>query len=469
MYICAKIFKIMLEHIRLHRGLDIPMKGSAELRIEKTIVPDVIAVKPTDFKGLTPKLMVREGDTVKAGSVIFTDKYRPEIAFSSPCSGTVESIVRGEKRKLLQIRIKADRTIDYISFGTKDIFKASKEELAKTLLESGLWAAIIQRPYGIIANPADQPKAIFISGFNSAPLAPDTNFTLKDEIDNLQAGIDVLNKFTKGGVYLGLNSKDYAASPLYKLNHVKTYAFDGPHPAGNVGIQIHHISPIGKGDIVWTVDPVYVAAIGKLFTKGIYDVSKLVAVTGSRASKNAYIKCLPGMSMKDIADFAGPAEIEIYGQPSAIRYISGDVLSGDNVGPDGYLGFYHNQITLISEGTHCELLGWAKLCRPKKFSFSRSYCSWLTPGKKYDEDTNLNGGHRAFVVTGLYEKVLPMDIYPVYLLKAILAEDIDKMEQLGIYEVVEEDLALCEFVCPSKIDVQNIVSKGINIMIKEMA
>lgn len=459
----------MLKHIRLNRGLDILIKGSAEPKIEKTIISDVIAVKPTDFRGVTPRLSVKEGDPVKAGTIVFTDKYRPEIGFASPCSGTVDAIVRGEKRKLLEIRIKVDTTTDYISFEKKDVSKTSKEELTKTLLESGLWPAFIQRPYGVIANPVDEPKAIFISGFNSAPLAPDYNFIMKDEIDNLQTGVEVLKKFTNGNIVIGLHSKDYAASPLYKLRDVKYFGFDGAHPAGNVGVQISHISPIGKGEIVWTIDPIYLAAIGKLFTKGIYDVSKLVAVTGSRTRKTGYVKCLPGMAMKDIAEFVDTEEVELYGQETGIRYISGDVLCGENVGKEGFLGFYNHQITIISEGNYYELLGWAKPIRPKKFSFSHTYFSWLTPKKKYKVDTNLNGGHRAFVVTGLYEKVVPMDIYPVYLLKAILAEDIDKMEELGIYEVLEEDLALCEYVCPSKIDVQSIVKKGINLMLKEMA
>ncbi len=469
MYICRKFFKIMLKHIRLHRGLDIPLKGSAEPKVEKSIISDVIALKPTDFKGVIPKLKVKEGDAVKAGSVVFVDKLHPEIAFSSPCSGTVKSIERGEKRKILQILINADKTNDYLQFPAKDVFKASKEELKQELLESGLWSAIKQRPYGTIANPADEPKAIFISAFNSAPLAGEINFVLKDEIDHLQIGVNVLNKFTKGGVYVGLNSKDFAASPLYKLKDVKHVAFDGMHPAGNVGIQIHHISPIGKGEIAWTIDPFFVAAIGKLFSKGVYDLSRLIAITGERAENPCYVKTLPGMAIKEISTFVSKKEAKISGQNVDIRYISGDVLSGENVGLDGYLGFYHSQITLISEGNYFELLGWAKPIRPSKFSISHSYCSWLSPSKKYNGDSNLNGGQRAFVVTGLYEKVLPMDIYPVYLLKAILADDIDKMEQLGIYEVVEEDLALCEYVCPSKIDVQEIITKGINMMLKEMA
>ncbi len=459
----------MLKHIQLNRGLDIPIKGNAQPQIVKTIASDIIAVKPTDFKNVTPKLAVREGDVVKAGTIVFTDKYRPEIGFASPCSGTVESIVRGEKRKLLEVRIKVGTTADYISFEKKDVKKASREELAKALLESGLWPAITQRPYGTIANPADEPKAIFISAFNSAPLAPDYNFTLKEETANMQTAIDVLKKFTKGDIVVGFKSNDYANSPLYKLEGIKKYGFNGPHPAGNVGVQINNISPVNKGEIVWTVDPVYLAAIGKLFNQGVYDVSKLVAVTGSKAKQTGYVKCLPGAAVKDFAEFVDSEPFELYDQPVGNRYISGDVLTGENVGENGFVGFYNHQLTVINEGNYAEMFGWAKPIRPNKFSVSRSYFSWLTPKKKYPVDTNLNGGPRAFVVTGLYEQVVPMDIYPVYLLKAILAEDIDKMEQLGIYEVVEEDLALCEYVCPSKIDVQEIVAKGIGIMLKEMA
>lgn len=473
MYICTKIFinnlKLMLKHIQLKRGLDIPVKGHAQPQIVKTIASDIIAVKPTDFKNVTPKLAVREGDAVKAGTIVFTDKYRPEIGFASPCSGTVESIVRGEKRKLLEIRIKVSATSDYISFEKKDVQKASREELVKALLESGLWPAITQRPYGTIANPNDAPRAIFISAFNSAPLAPDYNFTLKDEAENLQTAINVLKKLTKGDVVIGLDSNNYATSPFYKLDGVKRYAFNGPHPAGNVGVQINNIAPVCKGEVVWTVDPVYLAAIGKLFNKGVYDVSKLVAVTGSKAKQTGYVKCLPGAAVKDFAEFIDTESTELYDQHVENRYISGDVLTGENVGMNGFLGFYNHQLTVINEGNYAEMFGWAKPFRPNKFSVSRSYFSWLTPKKRYPVDTNLNGGPRAFVVTGLYEQVVPMDIYPVYLLKAILAEDIDKMEQLGMYEVVEEDFALCEYVCPSKIDVQDIITKGINIMLKEMA
>ncbi len=459
----------MLKNIQLNKGLDIPVKGAAELKIEKSIVSDVVSVKPTNFKNLTPKLLVREGDEVKAGSILFADKYRPEIGFASPVSGTVESVVRGEKRKLLEIRIKAAKTTDYIKFNTPELDKATAEQIKRVLLESGLWAAIKQRPYGIVANPADEPRAIFVSAFDSAPLAPDYNFTLKDEAANLQVAVDVLNKLTKGGVFVGVNGKNAADSPFSKLNNIKLYGFKGAHPAGNVGVQINNIAPINKGEVVWTIDPMFMVAVGKLFTKGIYDVTRTIAVAGNRVEKPCYVTCVPGTQIKDLNFLVSKKEVEIFDQETGCRYISGNVLTGSNVGAEGSLDFYSNMVSVISEGNYYEMFGWAKPFRCGKFSFSKSYFSWLTPKKKYKVDTNTNGGQRAFVVSDVYGKVLPMDIYPVYLLKAILAGDIDKMEQLGIYEVIEEDFALCEYVCPSKIDIQDIISQGIATMIKEMA
>jgi len=459
----------MIKHIQLHKGLDIPVKGAAELRIEKTIISDVVSVKPVNFKNLTPKLLVREGDEVKAGSILFVDKYHPEVGFASPVSGTVEQIVRGEKRKLLEVRIKAAKTTDYIKFNTPDVVKATAEEIKKVLLESGLWVALKQRPYGIVANPADEPRAIFVSAFDSAPLAPDYNFTLKGEAANLQVAVDVLNKLTKGGVFVGLNAKEAATSPFNHLKNVKHYGFSGAHPAGNVGVQINNIAPVNKGEVVWTIDPMFMVAVGKLFTKGIYDVTRTIAVAGNRVEKPCYVTCLPGTQIKDLDFLVSKKEVEIFDQECGCRYISGNVLTGSNVGLEGSLDFQSNMVTVISEGNYYEMFGWVKPMRFGKFSFSKSYFSWLTPKKKYKVDTNTNGGQRAFVVSDVYGKVLPMDIYPVYLLKAILAEDIDKMEQLGIYEVIEEDLALCEYVCPSKIDIQDIISKGIATMIKEMA
>ncbi len=462
----------MSNHIRLRKGLNVPLKGEAQDQISKTISPGIVAVKPTDFKAFNPRLLVKEGDEVKAGTPVLAHKMNPSIKLCSPVSGKVLEIVRGAKRKLLAVTIEADGKNEYLNITTPELRTATKEAVIETLAESGLWAAIKQRPYGTIANPTANPKAIFISGFDSAPLAPNLDFALKGEIENIQMGVSVLNKLSTGGVHLSLHSSHYASSPFHRLEKSIIHTFDGPHPAGNVGVQIHHISPINKGDIVWTIDMYSVAAIGKLFLKGIFDIKKVIAITGPRAQDPSYIETLPGMCMSEIKSFVEKESKEYKSDSDEnlpVRYVSGNALTGDNVGAQGYLGFFHNQITLLSEGNYHEMLGWIKPMRLKKFSVSHSYFSWLFPKKKYSLDTNLNGGERALVMTGVYEKVTPMDIYPMYLIKAIMAQNIDEMEALGIYEVIEEDLALCEFVCPSKTEIQQILSQGIELMIKEMS
>ena len=451
----------MSNNIYLKQGLNIPISGVAAQNTKKVIVPDVVAVKPTDFRGLVPKLLVREGDKVLAGTPVLADKMSQNILFTSPVSGTVAEVVRGEKRKLLEVRIKADEKQEYVDFGVKRVADMSAEQIKKALLAAGLWPALVQRPYGIIANPEVKPKAIFVSAFSTAPLAASPEFTLQNELANIQTAIDALGKLTTDKeVHLSLNSANYSGTPFHKLNNVIVHTFTGKHPAGNVGVQIHHISPIRKGETVWTVSLHMLAAIGKLFNTGKYDVRRKIAVTGPKAVNPAYVDAYPGISMKDIKEF--------YETPENLRFVSGDVLTGTNVGAEGFLGFYDNQVTILEEGNKYELLGWAKPFRPKLFSASRTYFSWLTPNKKYDMDTNLHGGPRAFVVNDVYGKVLPMNLYPVYLLKACLAGDIDKMEKFGIYEVLEEDLALCEYVCPSKIDIQQIITDGIALMLKEM-
>lgn len=447
----------MSEHIRLKRGLDIPLAGAAPAKIAETVAPDLVAVKPTDFKGLVPKMAVKEGDLVKAGQVLFVDKLRPEVRFCSPCSGSVQAVVRGDKRKLLAVVVKAGKEQESVKFDTVDCAKLDKQAMTEALLERGLWPMIKQRPYGIVANPADSPKGIFISALNTAPLAPDAEFIMQGQLENLQKGIDALGRLTSGKVYLSCK----AGSAFESLKGAEIYTFEGPHPAGNVGVQINHISPINKGEIVWTVDLVSLAAIGRCLATGSYDMIRLVAVTGPAAKEPVYVKAVQGISLASIGKYA---------QGGNVRYVSGDVLTGENVGADGYLGYFDSQVTLLEEGDYYELLGWIKPLRLKKFSFSHLYWSWLAGKKKtYKLDTNTNGGPRAFVVSDVYGKVLPMDIYPVYLLKACLAKDIEKMENLGIYEVIEEDFALCEFVCPSKIEIQKIISDGIDLMLKEMA
>ena len=450
----------MSNNIYLKKGLDLPISGVATQNTKKVIVPDVVAVKPTDFRSLVPKLLVREGDKVLAGTPVLADKMSQNILFASPVSGTVTEVVRGEKRKLLEVRIKADAEQEYVDYGVKKVADMTAEQIKEALLAAGLWPALTQRPYGIIANPEVKPKAIFVSAFSTAPLAASPEYALRDEIEHIQTAINALGKLTDGGVHFSLNSANYSGTPFHKIENVIPHTFTGKHPAGNVGVQIHHISPIRKGETVWTVSLLMLAAIGKLFNTGKYDVRRKIAVTGPKAINPSYVEGYPGIAIKDIAEY--------YNASENLRFVSGDVLTGTNVGANGYLGFFDNQITILEEGDKYELLGWAKPVRCKLFSASRTYFSWLTPNKKYDMDTNLHGGPRAFVVNDVYGKVLPMNLFPVHLLKACLANDIDGMEKFGIYEVLEEDLALCEYVDPSKIYIQQIITDGIALMLKEM-
>ncbi len=446
---------IMSNNINLKKGLNIPISGVATLETKKTIEADIIAVSPVDFKGFTPRLLVKEGDNVLAGSPVLADKQNPDILLCSPVSGTVHKVVRGDKRKLLAVLVKADGKNESVDFGVRKPAEMTSEAVKEALLASGLWTAIVQRPYGIIADPALKPKAIFISAFSTAPLAADTEYAFKDDFAAIQAGVTAVSKLSE--VHICVNG---AESSFAKLENAAIHVVNGSkHPAGNVGVQISHISPIQKGETVWTLSLQSLAAIGKLFTQGKVNLMRKVAVTGPKAAVTAYVNALPGTCIKDFKGFYSKENL---------RFISGDVLSGANVGEGGCLRFFDNQITILEEGDKYELLGWAKPVRCKQFSSSRTYFSWLTPNKKYDMDTNLHGGPRAFVVNDVYGKVLPMDIFPVHLLKACLANDIEKMEKFGIYEVLEEDLALCEYVCPSKIDIQDIIRNGIDLMLKEM-
>ncbi|MBO4468998.1 MAG: Na(+)-translocating NADH-quinone reductase subunit A [Bacteroidales bacterium] len=448
----------MSKTIVLKKGLNLPITGCAEKRLSKTLLSEVVAVQPGDFKGLLPRLLVKEGDAVLAGSPVFSDKKNPDILITAPASGTVKAIVRGEKRKLLAVLIQTDPEQKYAPFEAK--IPADAEGVKKALLASGLWPWLVQRPYGILADPAAAPKAIFVSAFNSTPGAADADFAFAGEIPAIQAGIDALAKIAE--VHVSFNAKTYADSPLAKLNATKHF-FEGKCPAGNVGVQISHISPIKKEETVWTISLQGLAAVGKLFSKGRYDVRRMVAVSGPMAIQPAYVSALPGTPMTALKAFYSTNE-------DIIRVVSGDVLSGKTVGVEGYLGYFDNTVTLIKEGTEKEPFGWARPLRWNQYSIDHTYFSWLTPWRKYDMDTNLHGGPRAFVMSDeYYAKVLPMDIYPLYLIKACLAGDIEKMEKFGIYEVLPEDLAVCEFVDPSKNYIQDIIAKGIDLMLKEMA
>lgn len=444
--------------IDLKKGLNIPISGEAALETKEAVMPDVVAVEPGAFKGFSPRLLVKEGDKVLAGSPVLADKQNPGILLTSPASGTVKEIVRGEKRKLLAVLIAPDSSNESVDFGAKNPAATAAPAVKEALLKSGLWPSIVQRPYGIIANPALDPKAVFVSAFATAPLAADTDFCYKDEFNAIQAGVTALSKIAK--VHVSVNS---AVSPFSKLQNVTIHTFSAEkHPAGNVGVQISHISPIKKGETVWTLGLAALAAIGKLFLTGKLDLRRKVAVCGPAAKGAAYVEVLPGTPVKALGAFYDSTEAEL-------RFISGDVLSGTSVGENGYIGYFDNQVTLLKEGRERELLGWANPFRFNQFSSSMAYFSWLLPKKRYDMDTNTHGGVRAFVCSDVYGKVLPMDLFPVYLIKACLAGDIDKMEKFGIYEVLPEDLALCEFVDPSKNDIQAVISHGIDIMLKEMA
>ena len=445
--------------VKIKKGLDIRMKGKAVFNLISAPETELFALKPTDFPGLTPKLAVKPDDRVKVGSPLFYDKYRPEVKFTSPVSGTVTAVIRGERRRILEVVVKSDNKNTAVDFKVGDLSSLSVEDVTKVLLSSGLWPTIRQRPFNIIANPEEKPRAIFISGFDSAPLAPDLDFVLQGLNKVFQKGVDVLSKFTGGKIHIGVKANAPEDSVFKSLNNVEITEFSGPHPAGNVGIQIHHTDPVNKGEVVWVVNPQDVVMIGRLFEKGVLDTEKVIAFVGSEVINPIYYKTKLGGSVKEMT--------EANTSGTNLRYISGNALTGTAIHREGYIGYYDQQLTVIPEGNYHEAFGWM-MPRLNKYSTSMSYFSWMMPKKEFAFDTNLNGGRRNFVMTGQYEKVFPMNIYPVELLKAIIIEDFDLMENLGIYEVAEEDMALCEFVCTSKTEVQAILRKGFDYILKEL-
>ena len=451
----------MSQTIRLKKGFSINLAGKPEKQVLEIKQPETFAIKPSDFLGLSrPKLTVKEGDNVKAGTPLFFERGIEDILFTAPVSGEIVEIRRGEKRKVLEIKILADKEVEFEKFNKysiSDISSIDKEEALLQLKKSGAWTNFIQRPFGIIANPEESPKAIFISGFDTHPLAPDFVYLLQNQDQNFQAGIDILKKFTSGTIHLNIDGNGEIPQIFSQVNGVQLNKIYGLHPAGNVGVQIHHLAPISKGDIVWTLNPVGVAQVGKLFLEGVYDTSRLVAVTGSQIRKTGYVKTYAGACLNKLL------EGNVEGNDN--RFISGNVLTGEGVGPEGYLGYYHNQISVIPEGKQEEFLGWI-LPTTSKLSFHKAFglFSFLNGKKEYKVDTNTHGEHRNFVITGSFEDVLPMDILPMYLFKAIMAEDYDDMEALGIYELIEEDVALCEFVDVSKNPLQEILREGIDLI-----
>ncbi len=437
--------------IKLKKGIDLHLKGGSAKKNVANISGNSFAIVPDDFHGIVPRLDVKEGDKVKSGTLLFHDRTYPEIFVTSPISGTIKEICRGERRKIQSIIIENDSSSSSEEF---DVSSNPKE----ILLRSGLWASISQRPYDIVPSPSVRPRDIFVTAFDSAPLAPSFEILLEGKEQYLQKGIDILASLTDGKVFIGLSPK----SKDYNLNGCIENIFDGPHPAGNVSVQIANLKPVNKGEVVWCLDLVTVARIGELFTTGKVPFDTVVAVSGSEVKDPHYISCTIGQDLASILKDNVTEPIETK------RIISGNVLTGSKSSFEAHLRFPYHQITVIPENqSHDEFMGWASLS-PKKFSVYHSFFSWLNMKKERALDAKINGAERAIVMAGEYDKMLPMDIYAEFLIKSIIAFDIDKMEQLGIYEMAPEDFALCEFADTSKLELQKIVREGLDKLRKEM-
>ncbi|MGI6073292.1 MAG: Na(+)-translocating NADH-quinone reductase subunit A [Fermentimonas sp.] len=447
----------MANRIKIKKGLQIPLLGETEKVMRGAVKSEFVKICPEDYTGIIPKLSVRVGDRVKAGSPLFYAKDHPEILFASPVSGEVTEVERGEKRRILNIIVKADSENEYIDFGKKSVNALSKEDIKKSILEAGLWFVIRQRPYDVVADPNKEPRDVFITGFDSSPLAPSYGFILKEQGEDFQAGVDALAKLTSGKVYLSVSSNCKSVVMRNAKNVVLT-EFEGPHPAGNVGVQINHIKPVNRGETVWTLSAIDVVLLGRLFNKGVTDLTRMVALTGSEVKEKGYYNMVIGTVLSSI--FEGNVTEGIN-----LRYISGNVLTGRKIERDGVLRAYHSQITVIPEGDDVhEFMGWASFSA-NRYSAGPTY---KHRNKKYRMDSRILGGPRAIIVSNEYDKVFPMDIFPEQLIKATIAFNIDRMEQLGIYEVAPEDFALCEFVDTSKLEIQRIIRIGLDMLRKEM-
>ncbi|MUH37982.1 Na(+)-translocating NADH-quinone reductase subunit A [Zobellia amurskyensis] len=449
----------MSKDIRIKKGLNINLVGAAEQTTSKAVLSNVYAIRLNDFHGVTPKMLVKQGAEVKAGEPLFYNKNKENMLFVSPVSGELVEIVRGARRRILSLKILADKEQASVSNDLLNVESASKEEVKAYLLKGGCWPFVKQRPYDIIADPDTNPKAIFVSGYVTAPLAADLNYVLQGKEKELQAAITALGKLTPGKVHVSVGKSEN--SPLAGLSGVELHKVSGPHPAGLVGTQINKIDPINKGEAVWTVTPQDLVIIGELLLTGKFNAERIVALAGSSVKAPKYYKTKIGT---EISTFLYSSGVE----GDNFRVINGDVLTGSKSAPDGYLGYYNNTVTAIPEGDDYELFGWNKPVFNKISATRALTFSWMQPNKKYDLTTNTNGEHRAFVVTGMYEKVFPLDIFPMQLLKACMVKDLDEMEQLGLYEVAPEDFSLTEFVCVSKQPHQQIIREGLDLLHKEI-
>ena len=449
----------MAKVIKLRKGLDINLKGKATKETATVKCPGEYALVPDDFCGVKPKVVVKEGDAVKAGDALFVDKLHPEVKFVSPVSGTVSMVERGDRRKLLSIRVKADEKQEARQFDSQGDLKA-------LMLESGLFAFLRQRPYDVVANPEDKPKAIYVSAFNSMPLSQDFEYVLQGQEAEFQAGLSALAKLAK--VYLGVSAKQ-TAKALTEAKDCEVNIFDGPAPAGNVGVQINHVCPINKGEVVWTLGAEEVIFLGRLLKTGTVDFTRTIALAGSEVKAPKYYKVKVGQKLTTLLSEKLKVNSE-KSEEGSVRIINGNVMTGLKTTAEGFLGAHATEVNVIPEGDHAdEMLGWI-MPRFNTFSTHRSYFSWLLGKKKeYVIDARVKGGERHMIMSGEYDKVFPMDIYAGYLVKAIIAGDIDRQEALGIYEVAPEDFAIAEFVDSSKLELQRIVREGLDILRKENA
>ena len=448
----------MVNVIKLRKGLDINLQGKAEQTKIGLKPAGLYALQPDDFTGVVPKVVVKEGEQVEAGQALFVDKNHPEILFVSPVSGKVKAVVRGERRKVLAVQVEAAQQQQPVDHGKNSPQNMKAQEVVDLLLKAGLFGFINQLPYAVVANPQDKPKAIAVSALRDKPLAADFEYELKGQENDWQTGLDALAKIAPD--YLGIG-KNQSANALVDAKNVEVNVFDGPCPAGNVGVQVNHLCPVNKGEVVWTVEPTAVLFIGRLFNTGKVDLTRCVAFVGSEVKKPAYVDMMVGQELNTL--LANSLK-----NTKHVRIINGNVLTGVPTTKEGFLGAHSSEITVIPEGDNVdELAGWI-MPRLNQFSVNRSYFSWLFGKKKeYALDARVKGGERHMIMSGEYDRVFPMDIYPEYLIKAIITNDIDRMEQLGIYEVAPEDFALAEFVCSSKLELQKIVREGLDMLRKE--
>jgi Na+-transporting NADH:ubiquinone oxidoreductase subunit A len=439
--------------------LNINLVGAAEQTTSKAVLSNVYALNLDDFHGITPKMLVKQGEEVKAGEPLFYNKNKEEMHFVSPVSGELVEIVRGARRRILTLKILADKNQEYVQNKVPDMDTADAAAIKSFLLQCGGWPFIKQRPFDVIADPDVTPKAIFVSGYTTAPLAADVNYVLKDKEQELQMAITALGKLTPGKIHVTIGKS--GRSPFADLSGIELHKISGPHPAGLVGTQINRIDPVNKGEVVWTISPQDLVMLGELLLTGKFNAERTIALAGSIIKSPKYYTTKIGAEISTFLYASGVNE-------DRFRLINGDVLTGRKTNTEGYLGFYNNTVTAIPEGDDYEFFGWNKPVFNKISTTRALTFSWLQPKKKYDLNTNTNGEHRAFVVTGQYEEVFPLDIYPMQLLKACMVKDLDEMEQLGLYEVAPEDFALTEFICISKQPHQQIIREGLDLLQKEL-